>query len=248
MKLQLRLFTLLLSASYGLIPISVNLITVDAAMAQFKLPTPPKRGAAGKRVGGASRGKVEEVNRGNETSNEDCPVIATPLTVLVPEYQKSDGSKQVWGLTSSSKPMLWFYQPYQQDTVGSIEVALFDAKLTNKAIYRTSIPAAQKPGIQGIFLTNTSLANNKDYRWVLNLKLKCRDDLTISAQGWVQRVKLDEPASLAVFNKKGLWYDAISTVVQSRQSNSSDPKVVQDWMDLLKVIRLESLASKPIVR
>ena len=244
MKLGLCSLTLLSSLSYAIaVPLTlgtaINLLSSNAAMAQFKLPTPPNRGAAGNRRGAASRG--------------DCEAISERLTALVPEYQKTvQGKKlpsQVWGLTAAERPILWFYQPYAKASIANIQVILRDeANPANKVIYRTSLPPAQTPGIQSAVLTNVPLATNKTYHWYLKLTMNCTAPEPIFAEGWIQRVKLDAPGSLAVYAEKGIWYDAITTVVKLRQTKPNDPALMQDWTNLLKSVELESLASQPFAK
>jgi hypothetical protein len=240
--MKLRLLTLLSSLSYA-IPLTlgtaINLVSSDAAMAQFRLPTPPSRGAAGNRRGAASRG--------------DCEATSERFTVLVPEYPKTiQGKKlpsQVWGLTASERPMLWFYQPYPKAAISNIQVILRDeAKPSNQVIYRASLPPAQTPGLQGVPLTNVPLEVNKTYHWYLKLTMNCTTPEPIFAEGWVQRVPFNAPASLAAYTEKGVWYDAIATVAQSRQTKPTDPLLMQDWTKLLKSIQLDSLASQPFAK
>lgn len=246
MKLRLCLLTLLssLTSLSCAIPISlgtaITVLSSSAAMAaQFRLPTPPNRGAAGNRRGAASRG--------------DCEATPERLTVLVPEYSRTvQGKKlpsQVWGLTAAERPMLWFYQPYPKASISNIQVILRDeAKPSNQVIYRTSLSPAQTPGIQSVALTNVPLEVNKTYHWYLKLTMNCTTPEPIFAEGWVQRVQLNAPASLAVYTEKGIWYDAIATVAQSRQTKPTDPALMQDWTNLLKSAQLDSLASQPFVK
>ncbi|HTL88745.1 MAG TPA: DUF928 domain-containing protein [Leptolyngbya sp.] len=239
MKSRFRLLTLLpltLSLTLGT---AINLLASSAAIAQFKLPTPPNRGAAGNRRGAASRG--------------DCEATPERLTALVPEYAKTvQGKKlpsQVWGLTAAARPMLWFYQPYAKASIASLQVILRDeANRSNPVIYRASLPPAQTSGIQGVALTDVPLDVNKTYHWYLKLTMNCTVPEPIFAEGWVQRVPLDAPASLAVYAEKGIWYDAIATVAQSRQTNPTDPALLQDWTNLLQSIQLDSIASQPFVK
>lgn len=254
MKLGLRLLTLLSSLSYALplahvgvtvlpatmgIAISLLPSNATAAPVNFKLPKPPNRGASGNRQGAASRG--------------DCEPTPERLTALVPEYKKAvQGKKvpsQIWGLTATERPMLWFYQPYAKAAISNIQVILRDeANPSNKVVYRASLPPAQTSGIQGVALTDVPLEGNKTYHWYLKLTMNCTTPEPIFAEGWIQRVKVAAPLSLAMSAEQGLWYDAIASVAKLRQTKPNDPALMQDWTDLLKSIELESLASQPFVK
>ncbi|MBD2497920.1 DUF928 domain-containing protein [Nostoc sp. FACHB-280] len=221
---------------------------------QFKLPPPPPdRGAPGNRGEGASRG--------------DCAVSSLPLTALVPSYEQKKHSTdegnitQVWGLTSVEQPSFWFYVPYHQSSIQAIEFVLQTEQ--NKTIQRTNVSVPTIPGIVRVQLQNSQilLKTNKPYHWFLKVKVVCPSQQLVTlnyVEGWVQRVNLDvllreriqQSSPLeqaAIYAANGIWYDAFTTLAELRLTNSQDPQIIEGWNNLLKVIQLEKLATKPLI-
>jgi Domain of Unknown Function (DUF928) len=247
------------------LPSGVRIVSAIAAgVFKVKLPPPPpNRGIAGNRVGGASR----VVSRSN--SLDESTELGSPLTALVPEYKNSsEASKykpeltKVWGLTASEHPTIWFYIPYDLDSISRIDFSLSDGdNLLNRTVFRNAIKRPTQPGIVSFSLPKTSmpLAIDRLYRWELKLSMKRQLDKEISVKGWIQRASLNRDLidqinhspldrQAALYAENGFWYDALSSLAQLQHSRSSDLAPIQDWQNILKSIDLGKLANKPFIK
>jgi Domain of Unknown Function (DUF928) len=210
-------------------------------------PPPPDRGAPGNRGEGASRG--------------DCAALDFPLTALVPSYEQQSQITQVWGLTSVEQPSFWFYVPYKQSSIQAIEFVLQTKQ--NQTIHRADISVPPVPGIIRVQLqnTNTVLEINKPYHWFLKVRVACNSNQSFTldyVEGWVQRVNLDvglrdrlqnsSPLQQAtIYAANGIWYDALTRLAELRLTSSQDLQLKENWQNLLQVIQLEKLATKPLI-
>jgi Domain of Unknown Function (DUF928) len=246
------------------LPTGVRIASAIAAgVFKVKLPPPPpNRGIAGNRVGGASR-------LSRKDSFDESSSLGSRLTALVPEYKNSpDAAKykpeltKVWGLTASEHPTVWFYIPYDRDSISRIDFSLSDGdNLVNRTVFRNAIKRPIQPGIVSFSLPKTSapLAIDRLYRWELKLSMKRQLDKEISVKGWIQRASLNSdlldrinqsPLDLqaALYAENGFWYDALSSLAQLQRSQSSDLAPIQDWQNILKSIDLGKLANKPLIK
>ena len=153
-----------------------------------KPPTPTKKGASRlvfvppKPPPGLST--VSGRRRGMGSRN-DCPAVETPLTALVPLQEPVATSKQtntstsvdVWGLTTSERPMFWFYVPY---TNMSAEFVLQDSS-ENEIYKNQNIALKAKSGVIGISIPSTviPLQVGKTYRWLVPTHLLMLMDLFV---------------------------------------------------------------------
>lgn len=200
-------------------------------------------------------------------SRNDCPAVETHLTALVPFQERLGTNKQtdastsvdVWGLTTSERPMFWFYVPY---TNMSAEFVLQDSE-ENEIYKNQNIALRAKSGVIGISLpsTVTPLEVGKTYRWFL--KIRCNQQQTTSVpiyvEGDIQRVNLnpsleqqlqgttDPRQKMAIYAANGIWFDALTMLGQLRLANSDDASLAADWQSLLQSIKLENIAAFPLV-
>ena len=221
----------------------------------FVMPEPP---AGLSTISGRRRGMG---------SRNDCPAVETPLTALVPFQERVATSKQtntstsvdVWGLTTSERPMFWFYVPY---TKGSAEFVLQDSE-ENEIYQNKNIALKAKSGVIGISLpsTVTPLQIGKTYRWFF--KIRCNQQQTMSVpifvEGDIQRVNLhpsleqqlqrttDPRQKIAIYAANGIWFDALTMLGQLRLANSNDASLAADWQSLLQSIKLDNIAEFPLV-
>jgi Domain of Unknown Function (DUF928) len=236
---------------------------IAAGVFKVKLPPPPpNRGIAGNRVGGASRVATRDPLDESPNSNRR-------LTALVPEYKSDNGSSKsnpeltkVWGITANEHPTLWFYIPYNQNSISRIDFILSDGdNLINRTVYQNAIQSPTQPGIINFSLpqTSTPLAIDKLYQWELKLTMKRQLDREISVKGWIQRSDLNSDLSARIkqatpdrqavlYAENGFWYDALSTLAELRRDRSQDLAILQDWKNILNSVDLGKLANKPFVK
>lgn len=204
---------------------------------RVRFPIPPV-GAPGSRKGGASRGA--------------CPVVEKPLTALVPPTNI--------GLTISERPTFWFYIPYNPTPARSVEFVLLNDK--KNAVYRTTVPIKDTPGIINIVLPSTApaLESGKRYQWVFSVicdPSNRTEDIFVRGE-----VRRDSPNSnlnsqlaatkkerdrIIIYAANGLWYDALTALAKLRRSSPQDRTLANDWRDLLGDVGLNEIASERIV-
>lgn len=203
-------------------------------------------------------------------SRDNCPVVPTPLTALVPfQEEKKVGEQKnksiigiVEGLTTSERPTFWFYIPYTKDlSNSSAEFSLQDS--AENDVYRNAIALPSKPSVIGISLPSTaaSLEVDKTYRWYL--KVHCNKEaasIPVYVQGDIKRINLDsrviqqiEAANqprqkIIIYAEKGIWFDALNMLAQIRISNYRDTSVEEDWQSLLQSINLDNIATMPLIK
>ena len=230
------------------VALQIGLGAVIAAPIKLRLPPPPPRGIAGSRAAAASR--------------DTCPIVAQPLTAIVPEYRLAQ-ENQVWGLTRMEHPKFLFYVPYAKPALADISFTLQDDSnpADPKIIYQNStIAPAPTAGMIRIALPKSSptLAVDKPYHWFLKLNMGCTSgQRPIFVQGWIQRMELDRNLSnqidrassaekVSLYAENGLWYDALTTLANLRATKPQDLGLNQDWRNLLEAIGLGDLAIQPL--
>ena len=220
--------------------------TPSSGRVRFTPPPKPKQkspdfsghGRPGRRAGGGSR--------------SPCPAKDPPLTALMPVTN--------WGKTVASNPTFWFYVPYSPQEVHSGEFVLQESE--GNDIYRTPFTLPKTPGFVSFSIPHTQapLKINKLYRWYF--KLYCepqKSSAPVFVEGWVQRVALTselesqlQAAKLreyTVYADNGIWYDAVASLAELSRTNPANPRLDQDWADLLSLrgVGLEKIQQEPII-
>jgi hypothetical protein len=197
----------------------------------FVWPKTPKRLSpiSGRRAGMGSR--------------DNCPVVATALTALVPLREEQGESKQtntssagiVEGLTTSERPTFWFYMPYTQNSKASAEFSLQDS--TGNDVYKGAVSLPTNSGVISISLpSNTSLQVGKIYRWYL--KVRCDRQRTASVP----------QEKVAIYAEEGIWFDSLNMLAQLYLSNPKDASVAADWQSLLRSVNLDNIATVSLMK
>jgi len=192
---------------------------------------PPKRGAPGGRVGGATRGD-REANLNVE--------------VLAPD--------KVRGLTSRAQPDLYWY--LSKPTTVPIEFTLIDEEAV-EPLLEIRLPQPSTGGLQRIRLSDYGihLKDDKMYRWSIALVMdgehRSKD---IMAGARIQlalpsEIPTDHLAGADPFHatfihaEAGLWYDAIASVSEAIQSDPEQEQYRDMRAGLLEQVGLEVVAN-----
>ena len=201
------------------------------------------------------------------SSRGSCPTVnlKLPLTAIVPATLMGetkpgvDPSLTTWqsvgGLTSTANPDFVFYIP-EEIAASPKEFVLQDSSGRN--IYMTSFTQANstRPGFTRIRIPLAfSLETNKIYRWFF--LVNCDADAPYEVDGWIQRVALNPALSrqlqfgsklqqTQVLAANGIWYDALSNLIELRRANPQDQDLLSDWVELLDSVGLKDLALGPI--
>lgn len=230
--------------------LTTGLIAEFASIAKAQQYIPPSRGLPGRREGGGTRGS--------------CVTHQPSLTALTPQTS--------YGLTTRSHPTWFWYVP--QTTAQSAEFVLLDRD--ENEVYTQTIDLTGNPGILQLTLpdANSSDSNapgsssenstagldvGQDYHWYFAVVCDAADRSgDVITEGWIQRIEPDprlvaqlESATAidrpSLYAAAGIWYDAIDTVVELRQTEARQSEVQTQWQNLLKSVGLESLSSAPFL-
>lgn len=200
----------------------------------------------------------EPADRGSPDRREsagtrgDTCFIEPPFTALVPPLNEK---KYVWGLTTQAYPTFWLYLPYQPNSSLQVEFQLRDESqksiLTDKKAL--TIPLSGTPGIVSFRLPEKQqpLEVGKPYKW--SFRINCSSE-EIVVRGWIQRIESSQnqpeisPRNRTIYYAaNGIWFDALTELAQLRRKAPNDPNLRNDWVELLKSVELEQLASAPLV-
>jgi len=157
------------------------------------------------------------------------------------------------GETVAEYPTVFWYMP--QTSASSVEFVLRDAN--DKKVYTTTYPLAKSadgvvgaPGIRS--LTIPALANlspleiGQQYHWQLTLICDPEDQrFDIMVEGKIKRVALDPILArrvqlatpqqrFALYEKAGLWHEALSTIVELQRDRPNDANLAATWDNLLE--------------
>lgn len=216
---------------------------------KFVPPPPPSRGMpSGRQKGAASRGSCQ---------SKDKPLTAiVPATMMDSLPEKTLATRySVGGLTAAKHPSFWFYIPYTSSNL-PIEFVLQDERGIN--VYKLSLNVVhQQAGLVQISIPSTvaSLQIGRVYQWTFIIN--CTSEGPPFVTGFVRRVapnlnlqKQLELATLeqsaALYAANGIWYDTLNALAQLRLSNPNEPKLINDWKNLMNVAGISEIADKPI--
>lgn len=178
-------------------------------------------------AGGSRIGKLGGGRRGN------CPMAIAPknvqLTPVIPD--------QV-GLSATSTPSIWVYNPYSGTTPLLATVLLRDGKDGSRVpIAPITITLPTSPGIVKVPLAQP-LEHKRLYRWSFKVICNPQDNSeNPKVNGWVrwvapttdlqkQVIGADMRQQAALYAQNGYWYDALDLLAKDTAS--------QDWVDFLK--------------
>lgn len=208
------------------------------AVAQY---VPPDRGLPGRREGGGTRG--------------GCVLTQPTLTAMIPS--------QNFGATVEEYPTFFWYVP--QTNATTAEFVLLDG---NRTVYETTIDLPKTPGILRLNLPTDGsvppLTIGKDYQWYFSIICNADDRSgDLLTRGWIQRqtktsalaTKLSQATVIdrsTIYAQAGIWYDAMKTLADLRQSQSSagmqQSQLLSDrWHSLLESVGLEDFADQPFI-
>lgn len=250
-------------AGAGLSGLTANVMAMHQRHGtQFKIPTTTQDPGApiGRREGGSSRGdKIFALCKSvEEVASKQCATAR--LTALVPE---TTHKRQVWGLTTADHPEFLFYlskfrDPQQPATTRlPIEFVLQDEN--DRYIYKTRfvLPLTEGGIIRLPIPTTTApLKVGQRYTWTLFTRFQPNE--TNFVHGTIYRTRLKPQRQqqlqaatplqrLDIFLQAGLWFDAMSTLVDLKQADPQDLKLRAKWASLLHDINLNELATEPML-
>ncbi len=182
---------------------------------------------------------------GLDAPNSSCKSTSKPLTALIPVKNPV--------LTTRQHPTFLFYVPYASNEVRFGEFSLLVGLEEKTRLYKTRFTLPQTPGIVSITLPSKpkyALEEGKFYHWYF--ELYCQTNTSsqpdVDVNGWVQRVALTPERERQInASTPDVWYDALANLAESLRASPQDAKLRNEWLNLLKSIGSEDLATEPFV-
>ncbi|RCJ19896.1 hypothetical protein A6S26_03970 [Nostoc sp. ATCC 43529] len=231
------------------LPLCLNFAHTFTAQAQAQLYQPNKTWQISQTFKPPKRG-APPVSAGGSTRSSSCLGGKKLITPLIPPNKL--------GLTLGQRPTFFWHIP--ESSVKTAKFLLF-ADNDQTLVYETSFTLPDKSGIVSFTLPDTAppLAINKTYHWYMTIVCNTEDssDNPI-VDGWVERIKpelkLSEALAKAnlgklptIYAEAGIWHEALSTLVQLRQTEPNNLKVRMDWRQFFKSVNLNAIASSPLI-
>ncbi|MEH2350934.1 MAG: DUF928 domain-containing protein [Nostoc sp.] len=197
---------------------------------------PPQRGKPPASAGGSTRGG-------------SCLIGKKLITSLIPPDKL--------GLTFAQHPTFFWYVPPSQVKTAKFVLLAEDQDI----FYETSFLLPERPGIISFKLPESSpaLAVGKTYHWYLTVVCNAQDSSgNPTVEGWVERtqpgVSLSEALAKAnlyklptIYAEAGIWHEALTSLVQLRQTEPNNFKTRLDWRQFFKSVGLSAIASEPLI-
>ena len=213
---------------------------------------PPEDKKPYKTVGGGSRHGGQCFQDATSAPLANSPSSRSSLIPLVPTSN--------FGLTIAEKPRLWIYSlptSARQVVLSIREVSIREEREEGRIHHsQTFIPITGESGIVSLQPNPDSppLEVGKTYLW--SVVLVCGEkpgpnDPALDV--WVHRVDSPEPidqkSSLeqaAWYGQQGIWYDALTSLIQARRSQPDNQDLIDIWADFLESGGLKAIASEPL--
>ncbi|EAZ92973.1 DUF928 domain-containing protein [Crocosphaera chwakensis] len=196
----------------------------------FKPPPEEKKPEHTRGAGSRNQGQCsQELFSANESN---APLTQTSLIPLVPSSN--------WGLTTAQRPTFWINLPET-----SAQQIVLSVREEGRIFHsQTFISITGKSGLISVQPSQDSppLELDKSYQWAV--VLICGDQPTPNdpaIASWIKRVTITEPNDLgtplqqvAWYGEKGIWYDAVTTLIEVRQSQPNNQNIRDIWTKFLK--------------
>ncbi len=221
------------SLGLGALGAAVSEVTAFETAAQVQpsaSPSDPSLPTYKPRKDNAPRARIGSSVRGDDSID---PVVVA----LVPDHV---------GFTIKSDPSLcWFLS---RKTPLPIALTVLDSRAI-RPVLETPLPASAQPGFHCIHLRNhgLSLKEREQYRWFITITVDPdKPSRDIVAGGMIERIPFDEacalnlPCSWATCEKEavyryadaGLWYDAITCLIELVEATPDD-QILRKMLDHL---------------
>jgi Domain of Unknown Function (DUF928) len=228
--------------------------TTDGGGGSYAIrPLPPDQGAPGTSGGGGSRG--------------DCPNTDIPLTPLAPVTTTLLDSitppvTEILASTTHEYPTFWFYVPYSLTSEFPAELILQDEEgyTIHQVNVTDSLSSTLQPGIVSVALPSTGspLEVGKRYQWFFKVYCSSTDDMPVFVSGWIERVapnpllvnelaSVSLPEQAVLYANNGIWHEALTILGELRREHPADPDIAAAWTSLLQSIKLDQIASEPLI-
>ena len=191
-------------------------------------------------AGGGSRQDaycIQDATSGNLANSQ---ASQDSLILLVPPNN--------FGLTTAERPKLWIYLP--ETPARQVVLSIREEGTTHHS--KTFIPITGTSGIISLQPDSDSLPLKIGTNYKLSVVLVCGEKPSPNDPAkdvWVRRVESPEPinqgsalAQAAWYGEQGIWYDALNSLIQARQSQPQNQDLIGIWADFLKSGGLKAIA------
>ncbi|PPT06263.1 Membrane protein related to metalloendopeptidase [Geitlerinema sp. FC II] len=211
---------------------------------------PPGQGSPNQTSGGAARGEVEFQPPGEGApSDVSGGASRRPEPFFTPLIPPSN-----YGRTTAGRPSLFVYVPET-----NVQQAFFSLKdEAGNLHYQGFVGLSGRQGVVRFSLPSDApeLEIGQDYQWHVVLMT---DDLlrpdSPRVSGWIERIDAEvevaaQPSlELAdTYGRSGIWYDALGTLAELRETNPNDPTLASEWNDFLVQVGLDEIADRPLTK
>jgi Domain of Unknown Function (DUF928) len=163
--------------------------------------------------------------------------------------------KSKLGLTTSSHPTFMVYVP--KTNAKELDFKLEDA--TANEVYQTTVKLGATPGFVSFNLpkNHSGIKVGQDYKWVVGAICESNDSESKFIEGAVRRLEVSNTLKsqlnrakpfdqVMLYGKNGIWFDAISGLVNIKRNKPSNPEATTAWKDILNSVGLDAIAEAPI--
>lgn len=196
----------------------------------FRPPSEDQKPEQTRGAGSRNEGQCSQEPFSMNESN--TPLIQTSLIPLVPSSN--------WGLTTAQRPTFWINLP--ETSAQKIVLSIREDGRTFHS--QTVISIAGKSGLISVQPSEDSppLEIDKSYQWAVVLVCGNQPNPNDPAiASWVKRVTMTEPSNLgtsweklAWYGEQGIWYDALTTLMEVRQSQPNNQNIRDIWAKFLE--------------
>ncbi len=156
------------------------------------------------------------------------------------------------GLTIAEKPKLWIYLP--ETSARQVVFSIREEGTIHHS--KTLIPITGTSGIISLQPNQDSLPLKIGKNYKLSVVLVCGEKPTPNdpaSDVWVRRVDfpdlINQGSALeqaAWYGKQGIWYDALNSLIQARQSQPQNQDLIGIWTNFLESEGLKDIANEPV--
>ncbi|MEO1297663.1 MAG: DUF928 domain-containing protein [Cyanobacteria bacterium J06636_16] len=185
--------------------------------------------------------------RRNQFCNSSTPTLAP--TLVIPSTSN--------GITTVERPTILAYLP--QTSAQQAFLTLEDEQ--NHLVYNATVALPESKGIVRFTIPDTAPALELEKDYQISLAIVC--DVVLDPndpvlEGWIKRIELDadlaaqqaqltELETAALYANNGIWFDAVATLADLRQSQADNPDVLAAWAELLQSVELEIIQDADIL-
>ena len=210
----------------------------------FKPPQDDKKSAPKQTVGAGSRHGGQCLQDVTSANSPKSPSIQSSLMPLVPTSN--------FGLTLAERPILSIYLP--ETSARQVVLSIREEGTTQFSQMFVSITGAS--GIVSLQPNDDLplLEIGKTYEWALVLVCGDRpspNDPTIAS--WVRRIALPQPTNQLTtleqaswYAEQGIWYDALSSLIQARKAQPQNQELIIIWNDFLESGGLKEISTESL--